>query len=257
MLLIAIYCFACWFSLVDTSGSFSNRMPYLSAFHSGSYYASFANWLQYRQHDPSKVEDLFRIAIARSPSDWNQFISYANYLQARSCCKDRIAALMKGALVTNPSMMRLYPASVKVLLDSGELEEALRYSQKAIELDPAELRELIPILAEKISYEEILKITPQTQEGLAILAQYLSRKGSEARQNWLRIVQQLNTMPVDASLSLKTAEQALRFREFAIAKKCAQQALRDPETEDHARKILLRLEKKEKHSEKLSPESSE
>jgi tetratricopeptide (TPR) repeat protein len=253
-LFTAIFLYACWFCFQDSIRVHYPGSRVFRKFHSAPYYANLAYGLQYRLHDPSEVESLYENAIHRAPANWNNYIGYANYLESKSCCKQKIADLMGAATETNPSLMRLYPAVVRIDLEVGNRQGALHYFQKAIQLDPGSLRELIPVLAERESYMEVLNLVPHTEESLAIFAQYLSRQGSDAKETWLLTIQELHKMPVDAAQNLRTAEQALKMYEFNVAKQYAQLALSSPATEERARKILAKVEKRENRQEKLRPD---
>ncbi|MCI0415991.1 hypothetical protein L0222_24715 [bacterium] len=241
--LLAAYSFLCLLVYADSLLAVNKpgRM-FGTGLHSGEYCADAAYRLQFRSHIPSEVHHLYSTALVRSPADYNIFLDYFIHLRYLECCKDQTGKLMRGALERNPSSVRLYVRAVNYFLQTGNQTEALLYFQEAVKMQPETLHQLFAIAGERVSVEEIIRVTPRTTETLPILAQVLARKGPETKHEWLRTIQELHSKEVEPSLNMKTAEQAMKFGELELAKQYAEAALRHPETEGQARKMLAKIE---------------
>lgn len=246
LILLAAYGILCSYVYKDSLLAFSEpgRISGLNL-HSGKYCSTAANWLQFRSHDPSEVKRLFKTAAVRSPADFDVFLSYFIYVSSQQCCKQQAGKLIRATVERNPSNVRLYLTAVNHFLNAGQKKEALLYFHKAVQMQPGNktLRQLFAIAGDRITIEEIIGILPRTPETLSFLAQVLANKGAEAKEEWIRTIRELHSKEIEPSLNMKTAEQALKLGELELAKQFAEAALRHPETEANARKMLDKIER--------------
>ena len=245
---MSVFFLLCWVVYSDGSyATYGTSRPSLSGVHSGGYFARAANVLQYYPHDPAQVDDLFKRSIKKSPANWNTVVAYFQFLRDRNCCIEQSTQLIRSILRRNPATMRLYLSAVAFFFETGQKEEAFHYFQKVANMEPRTLRDLIAIAGRNdITVPELIRITPKTPEGLGLLATYLAKRGLTYKEEWLRIVQELHSFPVEPQQRLMTAEQAVRMGEIELAKEYAELALKYPETHANAKRILAKLSKRKK-----------
>jgi tetratricopeptide (TPR) repeat protein len=246
---LSLFFGVCWIVYENNSYAvYGTKRPALSGLHSGGYFARAANVLQYYSHDPAQIDHLFKRSIERSPADWNIFLAYFQYLQDRGCCTELATRVLEGVLRRNPSTMRLYVSAVGFFLKTGQKEEALRYFQKAVRMDPRTTRQLVSLaIKNDLSVPELIQITPRTSEGLSVLAVHVSKRGPSYREEWLQIIQELHSLPVEPQQFLISAEQAFRMGEIELGKKYLELALKHPETQARAQKLLFKIRNRERY----------
>jgi len=238
-ILILVYAFLCRL-VYDDSNIAHNEPGEPGRFHSGSHLRSAANRLQYREHSPSTIQQLYVHALIRSPADSHGYIDYFQYLMARNCCRREASVTVEAALERNPVSLQFYPAAIAYFLKQKEDQKAISHYENITRMSPESARELFPLFLESgMSIQDLIKITPRDEETLTTAAQYFHKRSK--KEEWLLTIKELHSLPVEPDRFIDSARQALDLGELEMAEEFARSAETYVETAREAGKILAEI----------------
>lgn len=207
---------------------------------SGGVCRKLAEKLPYYAHDPGTVERLFSLAMRKNPADYQPFLGYAYYLASRRSPSARVHQLFQETIrrcPTDPDVQRLAAAQ---FLSTGELQKALPFFKKAIELKPELAHKLYLTLEENHQpVSTLIAVTPDTTGGLLELSDYLSGRKQDAEVH--RIVRVLTGRKLDSDQRLRLATIAMSAGMIQVAQEQGEITARDPEKRLDASRFMAQV----------------
>lgn len=221
------------------TNSFAKQQLKSSTVHSAGFYREIAERLQFYQHNPEVINDLYKVAFRKAPADFRIPSSYAHYLVSRNCCKETVVTLVDETLKRHPASWKMHRFAAAYLLSIDQLKDALPHFERTIELQPHSAQELYKILEQSgFGLESLSKITPNRTDAKLQLAFYLSAKGSTAKKDLMPVLDDLTKMPLTPEEKLSTAELAFKAGRIEVAEKLASSVLQTRENAAEAFQLL-------------------
>lgn len=224
------------------SNSFAERELKISTRHSGNFYREIAERLQFYQHKPEVIDELYKIAFRKAPGDFRIPSSYAYYLVSRDCCKETVVALLDQTLKRHPASWKMHRFAAAYLLSIDQLQIALPHFKRTIELQPLTAQELYKLLEQSgAGLESLSAVTPDRTAAKLQLAFYLAAKGNVGKQQLKHVLDELTEMPLTPQEKLSTAEIALQAGQLELAEKLASSVLQSKENSSNAFQLLANI----------------
>jgi tetratricopeptide (TPR) repeat protein len=224
------------------SNSFAEQQLETSIHHSGNFYREIAERLQFYQHDPEVINELYKVALQKSPADFRIPSSYAYYLVSRNCCKNTVVTLLDETLKRHPASWKMHRFAAAYLLSIHQLQNALPHFKRTIELQPLTGQELYRLLEQSGSgLQSLSAITPDRSAAKLQLAFYLSAKGSAGKEELKHVLNELSGMSLTAQEKVSTAEISLQTGEIELSEKLASSVLQSKENPTSTFQLLANI----------------
>jgi tetratricopeptide (TPR) repeat protein len=208
--------------------------------HDALFFRKAAQELQSVKHDPTVALRLSQIALVKAPAAYESFFVLARQIMARNCCKEQILLLLNEAVRRNPRDPRVFSSAGSLLLRMDG-NQADAFFRKALEINPSLAINIYDLLQEqKGTAQDLVSITPKTEQNLLSLAVYLSSKrmkGAELNE----VLRELVLMPLNPAQRLVVARTAIKAEAYDVAQAQASAALQESTTELDALKLLAEI----------------
>jgi tetratricopeptide (TPR) repeat protein len=224
------------------TNSFAERELNISIRHSGNFYREIAERLQFYQHKPETIDQLYKMAFRKAPGDFRIPSSYAYYLVSRNCCKESVVTILDETIKRHPASWKMHRFAAAYLLSIDQLQIALPHFKRTIELQPLTAQELYKLLEQSgAGFKSLSAVTPDRTAAKLQLAFYLAAKGNAGKQELKNVLSDLTAMPLTPQEKLSIAGLALQAGLTELAEKLASSVLQSKENSGNAYQLLANI----------------
>ena len=240
-------CYAIYRNDVFTSGvseqSLSRQIVqaalHRSLFHDSNYFSGLAERLQFYPHNPKDIMRLYTVALLKSPADYKVPFAFAKYLSARGGYEKKSLECYNESLRRFPTSAEIHLAVGQYLIQLRETDKGLLHLRTALELSSYLAPKAYAVVEEyRLDKKAIMKITPQNQEGLIILAKLLTSRRSIPHEDLVGLLQRLSRMSLTPEQRGTVAQCALTIGELQLAADQARLAYESDKKQIKAMEIL-------------------